>query len=181
MPNFKLVLEYDGSDFAGWQLQAQGQRTVQGCLVAALERICGDRSRVTGSGRTDAGVHAEGQVASVRCETRLAPDALRRAINGNLPRDVVVLRVEAAPDHFDARRHACSKLYRYRIWNGRERSPLRARSCFHVPTRLAGEAVAKAAGELTGTHDFASFQAAGSVVESSVRTIYRLELLGEAG
>jgi tRNA pseudouridine38-40 synthase len=181
MSNFKLVLEYDGSAFEGWQLQSQGQRTVQGCLVEAVERICGGAPRVTGSGRTDAGVHAEGQVASVRCETRLEPEALRRAINGNLPRDMVVLELEAAPDHFDARRHARSKLYRYRVWNGGQRSPLRARRCFRVPTPLDRDAMAKAAAELAGTHDFASFQAAGSAVGSSVRTIHRLEVLGEAG
>jgi len=181
MPNFKLVLEYDGSGFEGWQVQPAGRRTVQGCLVAAVERICGGAPRVTGSGRTDAGVHAEGQVASVLCDTRLGPEELRRAINGNLPRDVVVISLESAPEHFDARRHASSKLYRYCVWNGPQRAPLRAARSYHVPAPLDRDAMVKAAGELTGPHDFACFQATGSGVGSTQRTIFRLDVLGEPG
>ncbi len=88
--NFKLVLEFDGSGFEGWQIQPTGHRTVQGEIEAAIARVCGERVRIMGSGRTDAGVHAEGQVANVKLETELASDRLQRALNGVLPRDVAI-------------------------------------------------------------------------------------------
>ncbi|MCZ6464786.1 MAG: tRNA pseudouridine(38-40) synthase TruA, partial [Proteobacteria bacterium] len=115
--NFRLVLEYDGTEFDGWQSQAGATRTVQGCLADAFEQVAGAPAAVTGSGRTDAGVHAEGQVANARLETRLDPATLLRAVNALLPRDIVVLELERAPEGFDARRCARSKLYRYRVWN----------------------------------------------------------------
>ena len=124
---FKLVVEYDGSGFEGWQVQPEGHRTIQGALEAAIARVCQERVRVAGSGRTDAGVHAEGQVASVRIDTGMEPDRLRRALNGVLPRDIAVCDVSVAADDFDARRDAIGKLYRYRVWNGPRRSPLRER------------------------------------------------------
>ncbi len=181
MPNFRLLLEYDGSDFEGWQLQAEGSRTVQGCLMDAIERLSGRRVLVTGSGRTDAGVHAEGQVASAGFETELAPERLRRALNGVLPRDVVVRRLEIAADDFDALRSARRKCYRYQIWNGAERSPLRARRFHHVPQPLDVDAMRAAAGPLLGEHDFSSFRAAGSDTKTSVRALGRLDVCGEPG
>jgi tRNA pseudouridine38-40 synthase len=177
----RLVLEYDGTDFAGWQRQAQGERTVQGVLGEALARVCGAEGEVEGAGRTDAGVHARGQVAGVRIETRLGPGELLRALNAVLPRDLAVLSVEEAPAGWHPRRSARSKLYRYAIWNGRVRSPLRERFAHWVPQPLDVAAMAKAASSLVGTRDFRSFQAAGSGVERTVRTLYRAEVLGVAG
>lgn len=182
LPNWRLVLEYDGTDFEGWQVQPGGARTVQGTLEGALARLAhGGAVAVFGAGRTDAGVHAEGQVASARAQTRLEPDALRRALNALLPRDLAVLDATRAPDSFHARRDARSKLYRYRLWTGPTRSPLRERTSVWVARPLDLGIMQRAAAHLVGTHDFASFRAAGGTGRTSVRTLTRVELEGEAG
>ena len=175
----RLTLEYDGAAFEGWQAQASGHRTVQGALEAAVARVTGQRIRVTASGRTDAGVHAEAQVASLRLDTELAPDRLRGALNGVLPPDVAVLAVEPAAESFHARRDATSKLYRYRIWNGPARSPLSVSRALCLQRPLDLGAMRTAAHAFLGTHDFASFQAAGSSVVSTRRTLLRLDVDGE--
>jgi tRNA pseudouridine38-40 synthase len=180
-PTFRLTLEYDGAGFQGWQAQPAGRRTVQATLEQAFARVTGQRVRVMGSGRTDAGVHAEGQVASVQVETRLPPERLRGALNGVLPRDVAVWALEPAPEGFDARRDARSKLYRYALWNGPTRSPLREARAWCLQRRLDLPAMREAAACLVGTHDFRSFQAAGSGVATSVRTLSSLAIRGEAG
>jgi tRNA pseudouridine38-40 synthase len=181
MRTYRLTLEYDGTEFEGWQRQPAGHRTVQGVLEEALARVTGAPVAVTGAGRTDAGVHAEGQAASARFATRLDPVELRRALNAVLPDDLAVVDLGLAPDDFDARRDARGKLYRYSIWNGATRSPLRrARSHAHAAP-LDVPAMARAARELLGTHDFASFQAAGSSVKTSERTLHRVEVRGRAG
>jgi len=120
----KLTLEYDGKDFVGWQAQPGG-RSVQAELEKAIERLCGDPVRVTGAGRTDAGVHARGQVASLRAPRSLPLRAWTAGLNALLPEDVACVRAEAVPEGFDARRWARGKRYRYRIGNRRTRSPLR--------------------------------------------------------
>lgn len=181
MPNFRLLLEYDGASFEGWQVQAAGARTIQGCLEDALEKISGQRVAVTGSGRTDAGVHAEAQVASFALETELPAERLRMAMNGVLPREIVVRELSLASADFDARRRARRKLYRYRIWNGRERSPLRAARSHHVAQPLDLGAMQLACRTLVGEHDFSCFRAAGSDVKTSVRTLHRVEIGGEPG
>ena len=177
----KLIVEYEGSGFEGWQVQPAGHRTVQGTIEAAIAQVCQERVRVAGSGRTDAGVHAEGQVASVRLETAMEPARLCRALNGVLPRDVSVCEVSVVADDFDARRDAIGKLYRYRVWNGPRRSPLRERRwlCLERPLDIA--ALKKAASHVVGSHDFASFQAAGSDVMTSLRTLRTVDVLGESG
>ncbi len=174
------MLEYDGRDFAGWQVQPGG-RTVQGTLEAALLRLTGQRARVVGAGRTDAGVHAEGQVASVCLATRFAAPALERALNAVLPEDVAARAVEEAPDGFDARREARAKLYRYGLWNGPSPSPLRRRESHWVPRPLDLPAMREATGAFAGRHDFTSLKAAGSQVASNVRTLSSVDVLGSAG
>ena len=181
MTNYRLILEYDGTDFEGWQSQSGDRRTVQGCLADAVERITGERVQPNGSGRTDSGVHAEGQVANVKLAASLAPAELQRALNAVLPLDLVVRALDAVPENFDARRDALSKRYRYRIWNGPWRSPHRARTHLFVPRRLDFDAMQRAAQALVGTHDFASFQASGSSVKTSVRTVTRLQGKGAPG
>jgi tRNA pseudouridine38-40 synthase len=178
--HFRLTLEYDGTDFDGWQVQA-GRRTVQGELETALERVTGGICDALGAGRTDAGVHAEGQVASVRTSTRLGPDELRRALNGVLPQDVAVVAAESVPEDFHARRDASGKLYRYAVWNGPSRSPLRRRSHWAIRDPLDLAAMRRAALGLVGTHDFAAFRGSGSAVKTTVRTLTRLDVRGEAG
>ena len=178
MPSFRLTLEYDGADFQGWQVQPGG-RTVQGALEQAIGRVTSKRVRVIGAGRTDAGVHAEGQVASVRVETNLAPAALRHALNGVLPADVAVSEALVVPEEFDACRDARGKLYRYSIWNSAILSPLRRRRSLPLRRPLDLAAVGEAARLLVGTHDFASFQSSGSQVKTTVRTLTRCEAVGE--
>ncbi len=181
MPNFRLLVEYDGTDLEGWQIQPGPARTVQGALAAALEQITGVSVTVTGAGRTDAGVHAEGQVANAMFATRLAPADLQRALNALLPRDVAVREVARVPDAFHARRHARSKRYVYRLWTAPTRSPLRDRRSLWVRSSLDLEAMREAGRALVGTHDFASFRGVGSAVRSSVRTLLRLEIRGQLG
>ena len=181
MPTFRLTLEYDGEEFSGWQVQPRRQaaRTVQGTLEEALVRITGQRVRVVGAGRTDAGVHAWGQVAHVEIDTALGAERLCAALRGVLPRDLTALGVEPAPRAFHARRDAISKLYRYHIWNAEIASPLRRRRSAWFRRGLDVGLIREAACDLVGTHDFASFQASGSAVQSTVRTLSQLEVEGE--
>jgi tRNA pseudouridine38-40 synthase len=177
---FRLTLEYDGTDFQGWQNQPQGN-TLQGTLEDSLEALFGERVSTVGSGRTDAGVHAQGQVASFSVDTDLDPETIGRALNARLPQALVVKQVERVADSFYALRGARSKCYRYAIWNGRIRSPLRARRFAWDARPVDVAAMQKAGAHLLGEHDFASFQATGSDVKSSVRCLTRLEVQGESG
>jgi len=152
---------------------------VQGTLEDGIERITGRRLRIVGSGRTDAGVHAEGQVANAQIETELTPEALRRALGGVLPADLAVLSVAVVPEAFNARRDAISKIYRYRVWNGEQASPLRRRRAAWFRPALDLEPIRRAALDLTGEHDFSSFQASGSSVRTTVRTLSKLDVRGE--
>ena len=180
MPNYRFTLEYDGVGFAGWQAQAGGQRTVQDEFEAAIERVTGQRLRVAAAGRTDAGVHALGQVASARIETELPPAALQRALNRGAPADLAVVAAERVADDFHARYSAIGKLYRYRVWNAATRSPLRSARAHWVARKLDIPAMSQAAEAFVGHHDFAALQAAGSEVESTLRTVKRLEVERES-
>ncbi len=159
-------------------MQAGAVRTVQGELEAAVLRVTGVRARAHGAGRTDAGVHAEGQVANLELETALAAPALQRALNAVLSPDLAVVTAEVAADGFHARYHARAKLYRYRIWNGARPSPLRAARAWWVKPALDASEMASAGALLLGSHDFVSFQAMGSDVKSTVRTLTRCDVLG---
>lgn len=181
MPRYRFILEYDGTDFLGWQTQGAGARTVQGTLEAALARLAGGAVEVTGAGRTDAGVHAEGQVASAAFEVALCAAELRRALNALLPEDLAVVACDVVPDAFHPRRDARAKLYRYAVWNGPVRSPLRRRRSHAVAAPLDVAAMARAAGAFEGRHDFASLRSAGSGVQTTERTLYRCAVEGHAG
>jgi tRNA pseudouridine38-40 synthase len=170
MRTFKITLAYDGTNFAGWQLQA-GPRTVQGVLEESLHPIDDCRVIVHAAGRTDAGVHATGQVVSFALRSAIAPDALQRALNVRLPDDVRVMAVEEVAADFHARFHARSKTYHYAIWNGPVAPPQIRHFVWHVAQPLDLEAMQAAAGILVGEHDFAAFQAAGSDVASSRREV----------
>ncbi len=181
MPNFRLTLEYDGTEFRGWQVQGGGERTVQGVVEEAIGRVTGEVVRIHGAGRTDAGVHAEGQVASVALVTRLAAAELRSALNANLPDDLAIIDAVKVDDGFHARFSARGKCYCYRVWNGDTRSPLRARRTHTEPRTLDLAQMALAAKELVGRHDFSSFQASGAEVDTAVRTLSQLEIAGQGG
>jgi tRNA pseudouridine38-40 synthase len=180
MPCFKITLAYDGAEFSGWQAQPD-RRTVQGEFERAWGEITGEAVRVTASGRTDAGVHAAGQVVGVESATRIEPEALVLALNAKLPDDVAVRDVELAPDGFHATTDAKRKRYRYTIYNDRRRPVFWRRYAWHVPTPLDVAAMHRGAQHLVGTHDFVSFQSAGSERESTIRTLFAADVASAGG
>jgi len=180
MRTLKLTVAYDGTRFVGWQRQATGE-SIQGLLEAALARLEGRPVTVHGAGRTDAGVHARGQVASAEVSFDHDPVTVARALNGQLPDDVRVLEVVEATEGFHARFSARSKIYAYRIRNAAVADPFDRVYAWHVKDPLDIEAMRRAANALTGTHDFAAFQSAGTDVQTTVRTVHRSEVLHEPG
>src|SRR6185369_7077030 len=168
--NYKLLLQYDGTDFHGWQSQ-EGFRTVQGELERALSLLEGKSVNVYGSGRTDAGVHAEGQVASASLEREITPQKLRAAINGNIAKDVRVLEAEVVSPEFHARYSALGKTYVYRVVNGQVMSPFWSRYAHHEGRPLDLAQMQSAAELFLGRHDWTAFSAAQSDVEDRIRTV----------
>ena len=176
MPTWKLTLEYDGAPYCGWQRQASGV-SVQGVVEDALRQLLsGDEVHVVASGRTDAGVHARGQVVSFATERMLRADSYLRGLNTLLPPSVAVRHAEAAPQGFDANRWALSKRYTYRLLIGRARSPLRQPFVWQLYNRLDVEAMRAAAALLVGTRDFASFRGAQATSRTTIRTLTAIEL-----
>lgn len=173
--NYRLLIQYDGTDFHGWQIQ-HGLRTVQGELTRALSLLDGREVVVHGSGRTDAGVHAEGQVASVHLQRDITPDKLRNAINGNLPLDVRVLFATVAPDDFHARYSAFSKTYLYRVVHGQVMSPFWSRYALQEARPLDLQRLRLCASLFLGEHDWTAFSAAQSDAESRVRKVIELQI-----
>jgi tRNA pseudouridine38-40 synthase len=170
MPTFKITLAYDGTNFVGWQRQASGV-SVQGLVEHALAELDGRDVAVSAAGRTDAGVHALGQVAAFALVRAIAPEAVARALNARLPADVRVIGAEEVPPDFHPRFGARIKTYRYRIWNADVLSPFEGRYAWHVIERLDVEAMAAAARLLEGRHDFAAFQAAGGGTHTTERVV----------
>jgi tRNA pseudouridine38-40 synthase len=169
---FKLTVAYDGTAYAGWQVQPHNV-SVQQKIEEALQTICGQKAKVHGSGRTDRGVHARAQVAHVDLATRLSPESLGRALNARLPVDIRVLRVAAARPDFHARRSAVRKEYRYFVWNARTMLPDKRLYAAHVRRPLDVAAMREAAAFFVGRHDFAAFTAnPNREVESTVREVY---------
>jgi tRNA pseudouridine38-40 synthase len=180
MRTFKLTLAYDGTGYAGWQMQP-GKPTIQAALEAALARITGAPIRAAASGRTDAGVHALAQVVSFKSATPLAPETIRNALNAELPRDIAALAVEVAPDDFHARRDAIRKRYRYKIHDGDVPDVFHRPYCWQYRQPLNAEAMERAAQAIVGTHDFRSFEYRWPQRSSSVRTIYEAFVCRKAG
>ena len=174
---FKLVLQYEGTDYVGWQRQPTGT-SIQGLLEDALAPIEGTPVAVHGAGRTDAGVHAMGQVCSFRLTAAMDPATLGRALNAVLPADVRVAAVDLAPDDFHARFAATGKVYEYRVVNASYVSPFLRRYAWHVPQPLDLAAMREAAGVLVGEHDFGAFRGTGSDAHTSVRTVRSIEWTG---
>lgn len=173
--NIKLTIEYDGTNYHGWQLQAKGE-TVQAVFERALCTFFAKPIRLTGSGRTDAGVHALGQVANFFCEQEPDLHRLQRGLNALTPDDITIKAVEIVPDSFDARRDGRARVYEYRILNRPSPSPFYLRYGWHVHDALDVEAMQEAIRCLEGEHDFSSFQAAGCDAAHPVRTVYRVSL-----
>lgn len=173
--NIKLTVEYDGTHYHGWQVQPTGE-TVQAVLEKAVSTVLGRPTHVIGSGRTDAGVHALGQVANFLSDTELEPHRVQRALNALTPDDVTIKTVEIVPDSFHARRDGRSRIYEYRILNRPSPSPFLLKFAWHVHDPLNIALMREAITCLEGEHDFSSFRAAGCDAAHSVRTIYRASL-----
>ncbi|SRR6056297_167743 len=174
MPRYKLTIEYDGTPFVGWQIQADG-RSIQGELAAAIARFTGETVTVSGAGRTDAGVHATGQVAHIDLTREWPSDTVRDALNFHLkPNPVVVVACQAVDSSFDARFSAVARHYRYRILPRRARPAIDGNRVWWVPVPLDVPAMAGAARVLLGRHDFTTFRAAHCQAKSPVRTLDRL-------
>jgi tRNA pseudouridine38-40 synthase len=177
--NFKLILAYDGSEFAGWQVQPDAV-TIQGTLASAIGRLTGEKVLPQGSGRTDAGVHALAQVASFAIKSAIPAENLIKALNDTLPPSIRVLEASEAPPEFHARKSARSKTYRYRIFRGPICPPFLARYVWHYPYLLDEESVRQTAEIVVGEHDFTSFAAVDpekgeeqtAEVPSNVRQIF---------
>jgi tRNA pseudouridine38-40 synthase len=176
MPRYKLTIEYDGAPFVGWQVQDNGP-SVQGVLTAAVAAFCGERVHVQGAGRTDAGVHAMGQVAHLDLAKAWDADTVRDAINAQLrPHPVAVLAAEPAADDFDARFSALHRHYVYRIVNRRADLTLEAGRAWRAPRPLDAAAMQAAAQRLLGRHDFTTFRAAECQAKSPVKTLDRFDV-----
>jgi tRNA pseudouridine38-40 synthase len=173
--NFRLTIQYDGTDFHGWQKQGE-LRTVQSELTRALNLIEGHEVVLHGSGRTDTGVHAEGQTANVVLQREITPEKLRAALNGNIGTDVRVIAVERVAEDFHARHSARGKTYVYRIVNNQVISPFWSRYACHEARSLDLERMKSVGALFLGTHDWTAFSAAQSDAENRVRTITRLEV-----
>ncbi|HOP73560.1 MAG TPA: tRNA pseudouridine(38-40) synthase TruA [Bacillota bacterium] len=177
--NIKMVVAYEGTHYAGFQRQAGGVKTIQGALEEAIAQITGSMPNVIGAGRTDAGVHALGQVVHFHSETRLKEGQLLNALNAVLPRDIVICEVSEVPAEFHSRYSALSKTYSYRIWNDPVRPVFHREWLYHYKYPLDTAVMREAASFIVGQHDFKSFQASGSSVKTTVRTVHFCELMSE--
>jgi tRNA pseudouridine38-40 synthase len=176
--NFRIIIEYDGGNYAGWQCQ-KNARTIQGEIESALQTMVGRPVRLAASGRTDAGVHALGQVASFRCDTRLSPEIFQKGLNSMLDGDIVIRDCREAADTFHARFDAVGKTYHYHILNRPLPSAIHRRHVWFIRRPLDMTAMQAAADMLTGEHDFSAFEGAGSPRAHSVRMITRAQFAGD--
>ena len=175
MKNVKIIIEYDGTDYHGWQCQAD-LPTVQKTIEDAIRKITRENVKITGSGRTDAGVHAIGQVANFFIETRMDTDTLRKALNSTLPRDISIIKTQEVPDGFHAQFSSRSKVYEYRIFNMPHPPALQRNRVWHIQEKLDTKKMREAAAYLEGTHDFSVFATADITVKTTVRTVKRVHV-----
>ncbi len=176
MRNIKLTIEYDGTNYAGWQLQGKKHRTIQEALEKALERILRKRIKITGSGRTDSGVHAKAQVANFKTDSGIAAEKIRLALNAVLPDDITVIKAEEAVLGFHSRFSAKSKVYRYTILNRPSRPTILRDMVYFLSYPLNLRLMRREAKILLGRHNFKSFQAADKEERGAVRTVKRLKI-----
>lgn len=179
--NYRLLLKYDGTKLNGWQKQGNTENTIQGKLEAILERMYGTYVEIHGSGRTDAGVHALGQVANFHAPANFSPEEIKRTLNEYLSKDIRVLKVETVDERFHARLTAKGKTYEYRIDNGEIADPFTRKYTMREEEPLDLEAMKTAASFLLGTHDFKSFCANKKMKKSTVRTITKILIEEDQG
>lgn len=187
MPNIRLVIEYEGTNYRGWQRQTRIQdpgsriqkKTIQGILEDTVSKITKEGIRVIGAGRTDAGVHALGQVANFKTKSEMIPEEFKKALNSMLPKDIVIKNVRRVKEKFHAQFDAKSKCYRYIIYQGPTSSPFLRNYVFYIPCRLNLKSMREGAKYLMGKHNFSSFQLSGSSARNPVRTITRLSITSQ--
>jgi len=174
MRNIRLLIEYDGTNYMGWQIQPEGP-TIQGVIEEKLTALTGEKVRVMASGRTDAGAHALGQVASFKTRSKLKAQVIQKALNSLLPPDIAIKEVEEVDEDFHARKGAKSKVYEYRILNRKIRPVFDRSYAWHIPQKLNFREMKKVTGILIGEHDFSSFRSVGTPTKTAVRNILRAE------
>jgi len=178
MRTILLQIEYDGTAYAGWQVQPNGL-AVQEVVEKALAELLADKVRIHSSGRTDAGVHARGMMAHFKTEATLPLKAFREGVNRFLPQDVVIRNVAEKPNDFHARYSAKGKWYRYTIYQNAVRSPLSARTAWHLRNKLNLEKMREAAGLIVGEHDFQAFRSSSCAAKTTTREIYQVDITKE--
>lgn len=176
MENFKIILQYEGTRYQGWQRQESTENTIQGKLERLLEKMCGEPVEIQASGRTDAGVHAYGQVANFHCDTKMSTEEILNYMNSYLPEDIGVISVEKVPDRFHSRLNAKGKTYCYRVMTGKLPHVFDRRYVYETESRPDLEEMKKAAALLLGTHDFKAFTSAKKGKKSTVRTIKEIKI-----
>ena len=174
MRNIKLLIEYDGTNYRGWQVQPKGQ-TIQGMIEGKLALLMGETIHLIGSGRTDAGVHAFSQIAHFKTQSQMDVRSIQRALNSLLSHDIVIKRVEEVEEGFHARRQSKSKVYEYRILNQDLRSAFHRGYAWHIPQKLNLREMKKATQSLIGEHDFSSFRSVGSPTQTPIRRVILAE------
>lgn len=177
MKNFKVTIQYDGTRYKGWQVQKSTDMTIQGKLQSVLEEMTGQPVEVIGSGRTDAGVHAYGQVANFHIPEKFSSDEVFEYLNRYLPMDIAVIDIEEADERFHARYHATEKTYMYRIHTSTVPNVFERKYMYTYTERLDIEAMRQAASELVGTHDFMAFCGNKKMKKSTVRSIYAIDIV----
>ena len=175
MRNLKLTIQYDGNKYCGWQKQPNSPG-IQGTIEYAIYEITKEKVNITGSGRTDAGVHALGQVANFKTNSTISSSRIPDALNAKLPKDISIIDCQEVPDDFHSRYSATGKIYRYLIYNKPYRSPLYKDTSYHVRYDLDIDKMRLEAKSLLGTHDFKGFMSSGSSVKDTVRTIYDVDI-----
>lgn len=178
MPNIRLTIEYDGTAYGGWQSQINAP-TVQDALLAAIKKVTGEDVKLYGSGRTDSGVHALGQVANFHTAVNIPAERYASALNTCLPEDIAVRASCEAPERFHAQFSAVGKRYRYTVFNHKQHTALYRRTSWHVSQKLDAGAMRAAAAHFLGTHDFTSFQSTGGVLRETVKTVTRSDIVVE--
>lgn len=176
MRNFKIILQYEGTRYQGWQKQESTQNTIQGKLERLLTRLAGSPVEIQASGRTDAGVHAYGQTANFHMDTKLSPQELMERINEYLPEDIGVIAIEEVPERFHSRLNAKGKTYRYRVLNSAVPHIFDRRYVYVCPEKLDVDAMKQAAARLCGTHDFKAFTSAKRSRKSTVRSLDSIDI-----
>lgn len=179
MKHIKLTLQYDGTDYSGWQVQKK-ERTIQQIIEDAIYTVTGDRLRITGAGRTDAGVHAFVQVAAFKTQSNLEPQVFLSAINANIPHDIRVTNAEECSEDFHPRYSAKNKTYSYRISHKGAYAVFLRRYSWQVPYQLNCDLMKEAAECLIGTHDFSCFRASGCSSKNPVRTIFKIGIVEDS-